>query len=243
MVFALYPEYNDALLRDSDNENIKKIITACFIHSFEPIIASALNSKKELCRMTLKKLWKIIKKEYSNTPFDIKWNLFTELQSIKISNNYKNYSKIIKQFDEHKCCLLKAGFSINKLLSPFFLNIMPNTVKQFKISNQMSEDGKTIPNYYYIKQIFNCFINEEFSYDCQNKIENNHLNMMTNRQDDRPCLSTILSNWNNNSSNTELNLNNALNTSYNQCESLNHKGINYLHKDKICNYCKREKHL
>ena len=74
-------------------------------------------------------------------------------------------------------------------------------------------------------------------------MENNHLNMVMNRWNGRPCPSIVLNNWNNNSSNTELNLNNILNTLYNWCKSLNHKGINCSHKNKICNYCKKEEHL
>ena len=77
--FALYPEYSDALLRDSDNESIKWITITCLIHSLESMIASALDSKEEFCRMALKELWKIIEREYSNTPFDTKWNFLTEL--------------------------------------------------------------------------------------------------------------------------------------------------------------------
>ena len=84
---------------------------------------------------------------------------------MKISNSYKNYSEIVKQFDEHGCCLLKAGLLINELLSLLFLNIMPDTVRHFKISNQVSEDGRKIPDYHYIKQKFNCFVNEEFSHN------------------------------------------------------------------------------
>ena len=79
MIFALYSEYNDVLLKDSDNESIKWIITACLIYSFEFMIASALSSKKELHKMIFKKLWKTIEREYDNTSFDTKWNLFTEL--------------------------------------------------------------------------------------------------------------------------------------------------------------------
>ena len=193
--------------------------------------------------MTPKKLWKIIEREYDNTPFDTKWNILTKLQSMKINNNYKNYSEIIKQFNKHKCCFLKTDLLINELLLLFFLNIMPDIVRQFKTFNQMSEDNKIIFNYHYIKQRFNYFVNEELNYDCQNKMENNHLNMVTNRQGGRPHFSTVPSDWNNNSSNAELNLNNALNTLCNQCKSLNHKGINCSHKNKICNYCKRKEHL
>ena len=66
---------------------------------------------------------------------------------------------------------------------------------------------------------------------------------MMSKQDGRPCPSRVLSNWNNNSSNAELNFNNVLNTLCNWCESLNHKGNNCLYKNKICNYCKKEGHL
>ena len=158
------------------------------------MIASALSSKKKLCRMTSEKLWKAIEREYGDTSFDTKWNLLTELQSIKVSNNYKNYSEIIKQFNEHKHCLLKADLLINELLSLLFLNIISDTVKQFKTFNQVSENDKTILNYYYIKQRFNCFMNKELSYDCWNKMENNYLNMVMNRQSSRPCPSIIPSN-------------------------------------------------
>ena len=179
--FALYPEYSDALLRDGDNKSIKWTTITYLICSFEPIIASALSSKKELCRMAFKKLWKTIKREYNDTSFDTKWNLLTEFQSMKINNNYKNYFEIIKQFDECRHCLLKAGLLINELLSLFFLNIMPDTVRQFKIFNQISENDKTIPDYHYIKQKFNCFMNEELNYDCWDKMESNHLNIIMNR--------------------------------------------------------------
>ena len=77
--FVLYPKYSDALLKNGDNESIKWTIIACLICSFESMIASALDSKEELHRIALKKLWKIIEREYSNTPFDTKWNLLTEL--------------------------------------------------------------------------------------------------------------------------------------------------------------------
>ena len=166
LAFALYPVYSDALLGDGNNKSIKQTITVCFIHSLEPTIASALDSKKELCRMAFKKLWKTIEREYSNTSFDTKWNLLTELQSMKINNNYKNYSEIIKQFDKCEYYLLEAGLSVNELLSFLFLNIMSDTARQFKTFNQISEDGKTISDYHYIKQKFNCYINEELSYDC-----------------------------------------------------------------------------
>ena len=207
------------------------------------MIASALNSKEELHRIAFKELWKTIEKEYDNTPFNTKWNLFTELQSMKISNSYKNYSEIVKQFDEHRCCLLKADLLVNKLLSLLFLNIMPDTARHFKISNQVLKNGRKIPDYHYIKQKFNCFVNEELSYDLQEKMENNHLNMVTSRRGGRPHPSRVPSDWNNNSSNTELNHNNALNTLCNWCGSLNHKGNDCPHKDKICNYCKRKEHL
>ena len=55
LAFALYPEYNNALLGDG-NESIKQITTACLVHSLDPIIASALGSKEELCRMAPEKL-------------------------------------------------------------------------------------------------------------------------------------------------------------------------------------------
>ena len=155
---------------------------------------------------------------------------------MKVSNNYKNYSEVVKQFDECEHHFLKAGLSVNKLLSFLFLNIMLDTARQFKTFNQISEDGKTILDYHYIKQRFNCFVNKELSYDCRDKMENNHLNMMTNRQGGRPCPSTVPSNQNNN-------LNNTLNTLCNQCESSDHKGNDCFHKDKICNYCKREGYL
>ena len=100
---------------------------------------------------------------------------------MKISNNYKNYSEVVKQFNEHRHHFLKAGLSVNELLSLLFLNIMSDTARQFKTSNQMSEDGKTIPDYHYIKQRFNYFVNKELSYDCQDKMENNHLNIVMNR--------------------------------------------------------------
>ena len=77
--FALYLKYSNALLEYSGNENIKQIITVCLVYSLKSMIASALDSKEELCRMIFKKLWKIIEKEYNDTLFDIKWNLFTEL--------------------------------------------------------------------------------------------------------------------------------------------------------------------
>ena len=67
--------------------------------------------------------------------------------------------------------------------------------------------------------------------------------MMTSRQDGRLCLNRILSDWHNNSSNTELNLNNILSTLCNQCELSDHKGNDCLHKNKICNYYKKEKHF
>ena len=70
---------------------------------------------------------------------------------MKISNNYKNYSDIIKQFNEYKHHFLKADLSVNKLLLLFFLNIMLNTAKQFKTFNQISENNKIILNYHYIK--------------------------------------------------------------------------------------------
>ena len=107
----------------------------------------------------------------------------------------------------------------------------------------MSENGKIIFNYHYIKQRFNHFVNEELSYDCQNKMKNNHLNMITNRWSSRSHSNTVFSNQNNNFNNTELNLNNVLNTLCNQCESLNHKGIDCSYKNKICDYCKRKEHL
>ena len=72
LAFALYSEYSDALLENEGDENIKWIITACLVCSLEFIIISALDSKEELCRMTSKELWKTIKKEYNNTPFDTK---------------------------------------------------------------------------------------------------------------------------------------------------------------------------
>ena len=76
------------------------------------MIASALGSKEELRRMAPEELWKAIEREYGDTPFDTKWNLLTELQSMKVSNNYKNYSKVVKQFDERRHCLLEAGLSV-----------------------------------------------------------------------------------------------------------------------------------
>lgn len=115
------------------------------------MIISAFNSKEELYSIALKELWKTIKREYNNTFFNMKWNLLTELQSIKISSNYKNYSKIIKQFNEYEHCLLKAGLSVNELLSLLFLNIMSDTARQFKTFNQILKDGKMILDYYYIK--------------------------------------------------------------------------------------------
>ena len=120
---------------------------------------------------------------------------------------------------------------------------MPDTARQFKTFNQVSENDKTIPDYHYIKQRFNCFVNKELSYDCWDKMENNHLNMVMNRRSSRPCPSTVPSDQNNNSSNTGLNPNNTSNTLCNQCGSLDHKGIDCPHKDKICDYCKREGHL
>ena len=72
LAFALYPEYSDALLENSGDENIKQITTACLVRSLEPMIASALGSKEELCRMAPKELWKTIEKEYGDTPFDTK---------------------------------------------------------------------------------------------------------------------------------------------------------------------------
>ena len=86
-------------------------------------------------------------------------------------------------------------------------------------------------------------MNKELSYDCQNKMKNNHLNMMTNRQSSRFCPSTIFNNWNNNSNNTESNFNNILNTLCNWCESSDYKNIDCSHKNKIYDYCKREEHL
>ena len=154
-VFALYPKYSNALLENSGNENIKQITIVCLVHSLKPMIASALDSKKELCSIALKKLWKTIEKEYDNTFFDMKWNLLTEFQNMKISNNYKNYSNVVKQFNECRHHFLKTGLSVNKLLSFFFLNIIPDTARQFKTFNQISEDGKTILNYHYIKWKFN----------------------------------------------------------------------------------------
>ena len=56
MAFVLYPEYSNALLEDSDNKSIKQTIITCLIHSLEPMIASALDSKEELCRMAPKEL-------------------------------------------------------------------------------------------------------------------------------------------------------------------------------------------
>ena len=100
---------------------------------------------------------------------------------MKISNNYKNYSDVIKLLNECECCLLEASLLVNELLSLLFLNIMPDITRHFKTSNQISEDGRKIPNYHYIKQKFNCFMNKELSYDLQDKMENNHLNMMMNR--------------------------------------------------------------
>ena len=79
LAFALYPEYNNVLLKNDDDENIKWIITVCLVYSLKPMIASALDSKEKLCRMIFKKLWKTIEKEYDDTPFNIKWNLLTEL--------------------------------------------------------------------------------------------------------------------------------------------------------------------
>ena len=100
---------------------------------------------------------------------------------MKISNSYKNYSEIVKQFDEHRHCFLKAGLLINELLLFLFLNIISDTVRHFKILNQISKDGRKISDYHYIKQKFNHFVNKEFSYNFQKKIENNHLNMMMSR--------------------------------------------------------------
>ena len=72
MAFALYPKYSDALLEDSNNKSIKWMITASLIHSLESIIASAFDSKEELYRIVLKKLWKTIEREYNNIFFDTK---------------------------------------------------------------------------------------------------------------------------------------------------------------------------
>ena len=74
-------------------------------------------------------------------------------------------------------------------------------------------------------------------------MENNHLNMVMNRQSSRSHPSMILSDWNNNSSNIGSNSNNVSNTLCNWCESSDHKGINCSHKNKICDYCKRKGHL
>ena len=87
--------------------------------------------------MASKELWKIIEREYDDTPFNTKWNLLTKLQNMKISNNYKNYSDIIKQFDEHRHHFLKADLSV--------------TARQFKTFNQILKNGKIIPDYHYIK--------------------------------------------------------------------------------------------
>ena len=138
---------------------------------------------------------------------------------------------------------METGLSVNKLLSLFFLNIISDTARHFKTSNQISKNGRKISDYHYIKQKFNCFMNEEFSHNFQKKMENNHLNMMMSRQGSRPCPSRVLNDWNNNFNNTELNLNNVLNTLCNWCESLNHKGNDCFYKNKICDYCKREGHL
>ena len=86
-------------------------------------------------------------------------------------------------------------------------------------------------------------MNKELNYDHWNKMKNNYLNMVMNRQSSRSHPSTILNDWNNNFNNARLNLNNILNTLCNWCGSLNHKGINCSHKDKICDYCKRKEHL
>ena len=162
---------------------------------------------------------------------------------MKINNNYKNYSDVVKQFNKCEYCFLKADLSVNELLSLLFLNIMPDTVRQFKTFNQVSEDDKMISDYHYIKQKFNWFVNNELSHDLWDKMEKNHLNMVMSRQGNRSCPSKILNDWNNNSSNTELNFNNILNTSCNWCGSLNHKSNDCPHKNKICDYCKKEEHL
>ena len=241
--FALYLKYSNALLKYSGNENIKWIITACLVCSLEPMIASALDSKEELCRMTLKELWKTIEKEYNDTPFDMKWNLLTELQSMKINNNYKNYSEIVKQFNECEYCLLKADLSVNELLLFLFLNIISDTAKHFKTLNQILENDRKISDYHYIKQKFNCFVNKKFSHNFQEKMENNYLNMMMSRWGGKPCPSRVSSDWNNNSSNAGLNLNNILNTLCNWYESSNHKSNNCFYKNKICNYCKKKEYF
>ena len=67
--------------------------------------------------------------------------------------------------------------------------------------------------------------------------------MVTNRWGSRPHFSRVLSNWNNNFSNTESNFNNILSTLCNQCESSDHKSNDCFYKDKICDYCKKERHL
>ena len=74
-------------------------------------------------------------------------------------------------------------------------------------------------------------------------MEKNHLNIVTSRWGNRFYPSRVLNDWNNNSSNAELNFNNILNTSCNWCGSSDHKGNDCSYKDKICNYCKKKGHF
>ena len=66
---------------------------------------------------------------------------------------------------------------------------------------------------------------------------------MMSRQGSRPCPSRVPSNWNNNSSNTGLDFNNTLNPLCNWCGLSDYKGNDCFHKNKICDYYKREGHL
>ena len=150
MVFALYPECRNALIEGgggNDNDNNKSInrtITACLLRSLEPMTASALGNEDELLRMAPAALWKIIK-EYGKISFDTKWKLFTELQNMKISSDYKNYYEVVKQFDERVCRFEEAGLTIKELRSTLFLNIMPDSARQFlRTSNQVSEEDSKV---------------------------------------------------------------------------------------------------
>ena len=150
MVFALYPECRNALIgggggNDNDNnKSINRTITACLLRSLEPMTASALGNEDELLRMAPAALWKIIKEEYGKISFDTKWKLFRELQKMKISSDYKNYYEVVKQFDERVYRLEEAGLTIKEPRSKLFLNIMPDSARQFlRTSNQVSgEDSK-----------------------------------------------------------------------------------------------------
>ena len=100
-----------------------------------------------------------------------------------------------------------------------------------------------ISNYHYIKWKFNQFVNDKLSHDFWDKMEKNHLNIVTSRWGNRSCLNRVFSDWNNNSSKAELNFNNILNILCNQCGSLDYKSNDCFYKNKICNYCKKKKHL